>query len=249
MDLISAPQQDRRSMCDNKVERKGPHAANISVEEEPRRSASPLLSLALVRTVFITLAALGLFAAPVQAQENRTITISSDSFAAIAYSPATGKYGFVYDERSRSAAEKGAIEKCGAEDARIAAWVNRGFCALALGSDKSCWGIGYSYGNGASTDKAKNYALADCRERTSGAHIAVVLSSDGQHLWDEKDHITVIDKDGNIYDGHGNRLAPSPKTTFSPSSAAVSPPPKDRSSPDKDGGSSLFNSLKDQSKP
>jgi hypothetical protein len=168
-----------------------------------------------VRTAFLAVALTGFFAAFAQAQENRTITISSDSFAAIAYSPATGKYGFVYDERSRSAAEKGAMEKCGAEDARIACWVNRGFCAMALGSDKSCWGIGYSYGNGASTDKAKNDALADCRNRTSGAHIAVILSSDGQHLWDQKDHMTIIDKNGNMYDGHGNRLTPTPSASAS----------------------------------
>src|SRR5207302_543190 len=64
------------------------------------------------------------------------------------------------DLRSQSAAEKAALEKCG-EDAQLACWVNRGFCALALGSDKSCWGIGYSHGNGANTDKAKSEALAD----------------------------------------------------------------------------------------
>jgi len=96
--------------------------------------------------------------------------------------------------------------------------VNRGFCALALGSDKSCWGIGYSYGNGADTNKAKNDALADCRNRTSGAHIAVTLSSDGQYVWDEKDHTRIIDKNGNIYDGRGNRLTPSPSASASPTS-------------------------------
>jgi len=176
-----------------------------------------LLSLAAVRTAFLAFALTGLFAAFSQAQENRSITISSDSFAAIAYSPTTGKYAYAYDLRSRSAAEKDALEKCG-EDAHLACWVNRGFCALALGSDKSCWGIGYSYGNGSNTDKAKNEALADCRNRTSGARIAVVLSSDGQHLWDEKDHMTIIDKNGNIYDGHGNRLTPTP----APSASATS---------------------------
>jgi hypothetical protein len=156
-------------------------------------------------------------AAIVQSQENRSLTISSDSFAAIAYSPKTGEYAYAYDLRSRSAAENAALEKCG-EDARLACWVSRGFCALALGSDKSCWGIGYSYGNGADTNKAKNEALADCRNRTSGAHIAVVLSSDGQYVWDEKDHTTIIDKNGNIFDGRGNRLTPSPSASASPTS-------------------------------
>jgi hypothetical protein len=180
-----------------------------------------------MRSLFVALlaAAGALTGAPLApGQENKTITISDNSYASIAYSPITGKYAYAYDLRSRSAAQKEALEKCG-EGAEMACWVNRGFCALALGSDKSCWGIGYSYGNGANTDKAKNEALADCRNRTSGAHIAVVLSSDGQHLWDEKDHITIIDKNGNIFDGHGNLLTPSP----SPSAAATSeksPTPK-----------------------
>jgi hypothetical protein len=151
----------------------------------------------------------------VRAGENKSISISGDSFAAIAYSPKTGNYAYVYDLRSRAAAEREALEKCG-EGAESACWVNKGFCALALGSDKSCWGIGYSYGNGASTDKAKNEALADCRNRTSGAHIAVVLSSDGQHIWDQKDHTTVIDKNGNVYDGRGNLIKPGPSASASP---------------------------------
>jgi len=170
-----------------------------------------------MRTAFLAFALTGLLAAFSQAQENKSMTISSDSYAAIAYSPTTGKYAYVYDLRSQSAAEKAALEKCG-EDAHLACWVNRGFCALALGSDKSCWGIGYSHGNGANTDKAKNEALADCRNRTSGAHIAVYLSSDGQLLWDEKDHTRIIDKNGNIYDGHGNPITPSPSASASPTS-------------------------------
>jgi hypothetical protein len=169
-----------------------------------------------VHLVIALLAAASLPAAFVGAGENRSITISSDSYAAIAYSPTTGKYAYAYDRRSQAAAEREALEKCG-EGAESACWVNRGFCALALGSDKSFWGIGYSYGNGANTDKAKNEALADCRNRTTGVHIAVVLSSDGQHLWDEKDHITIIDKNGNIFDGHGNRLTPTPSPRASSS--------------------------------
>ncbi|HEV2044976.1 MAG TPA: DUF4189 domain-containing protein [Chthoniobacterales bacterium] len=69
--------------------------------------------------VIALLAAASLLAASVRAQENRTITISSDSYAAIAYSPTTGKYAYVYDLRSQSAAENAALEKCG-EDAHLA---------------------------------------------------------------------------------------------------------------------------------
>jgi uncharacterized protein DUF4189 len=155
------------------------------------------------------------------AGENQTISISRGTYAAIAYSPSTGKYGYSYNLRSRAAAEKTALEKCPEADARIVTWVNRGFVALALGNDKSCWGVGWSYGNGASTAVAKDYALEDCKKRTSGAMIALVMASDGQHVWDRLDHEIVIDKNGNVTDGHGRSLLPSPSPGASVSASPV----------------------------
>lgn len=178
-------------------------------------------ALSLVIAVLI---AASLLPPCVSAGENRSISISSDSFAAIAYSPATGKYGYAYDRRSRAAAEDGAMRDCGADDARIACWINKGFCALALGNEKSCWGVGWTYGNGANSDGARNYALEDCRNRTSGAHIALSLSSDGQYIWDQNEHTIVIDNKGNIYDGRGNRITPTPAPDASVSAhPSVSP--------------------------
>src|SRR5437016_1468180 len=116
-----------------------------------------------------------------------TIAIDSNSFAAIAYSRSTGKYAYGYNYRSRKAAEKAALEKCNEPDAFIANWVNFGFAALALGNDKTCLGIGYVYGNGCRVIDAKTAALEDCRKCTTGPYIAVVLSSDGQILWDHRD--------------------------------------------------------------
>ena len=147
----------------------------------------------------------------------RAIDVSSDSYAAIAYSPSTGKFAYAYDLRSRKAAEKEALEKCGAPDATIACWVNRGFAALALGKDKSCWGSGWKHGDRANTTDAKNMALEDCRNRTTGVYIAVYLSSDGKLLWDHRDNTKVIDKNGNMFDGYGRPITPSP----SPSASAT----------------------------
>src|SRR3981189_1137450 len=117
----------------------------------------------------VALLAMSLFAPATQAAgDDHSIEIGHNSYAAIAYSPATGKYAYAYDCRSRAAAEKAALEKCGADDATIACWINHGFCALALGSDKSCWGAGWEYGNGANNQRAKEKALDDCRNRTTG---------------------------------------------------------------------------------
>jgi len=108
------------------------------------------------RLFLAALLAVSLFAPAMQAtDDDHSIEISHNSYAAIAYSPATGKYAYAYDYRGRAAAEKAALEKCGAEDATIACWVNHGFCALALGNDKSCWGAGWEYGNGANNQRAK----------------------------------------------------------------------------------------------
>jgi hypothetical protein len=162
----------------------------------------------------VALLAVSLFALTAPAtDDDHSIEISHNSYAAIAYSPATGKYAYAYDYRSRKAAEKAALEKCGADDATIACWINHGFCALALGEDKSCWGVGWEYGNGANNQRAKEKAMADCRDRTTGVYTAVMLSSDGQYIWDRKDHVTIIDKNGNVYRGNGELIGPSPKPT------------------------------------
>jgi hypothetical protein len=113
------------------------------------------------------------------AHSDDVIVFNGDSYAAIAYSPKTAKIGVGYNYGTRAEAEKQALKQCDAEDARIVTWVNNGFCALALGDDKSVWGVGWSYGDGASTREAKSFALEECDKRTKNSEIhAVVCSSD-----------------------------------------------------------------------
>ena len=169
--------------------------------------------LPFVKTASLAVA-LSFFMASGHAGEHRTITINAHSFAAIAYSPSTGKFGYAYDRSSEASAQDGALKDCGAADATIACWVNRGFCALALGGDKSCYGAGWSYGGHAGDDPAEDQALAECKKCGSGGTIWVVLSSDGQFIYDRRDHETITDKDGNVYDGRGNPISSgsNPKT-------------------------------------
>ncbi len=105
------------------------------------------------------------------------IEFDDDTYAAIAYSPATGKWGYAYDCDSRSSAEEAALSRCKAPDACIVTWVHNGFCALALGDDKSHWGVGWSFGDGASNVSARNRALAECRQRTTGARLVLCVCS------------------------------------------------------------------------
>ncbi len=110
-----------------------------------------------------------------------TIEIDPDSFAAIAYCPSTGEFHYAYGYDDRWSAQKAAMDRCKAKDARIVCWVNEGFCALALGDDNA-WGVGYSYGGGSNNTEAMNNALEECKKRTTGAHVVVCLSSDGQYI-------------------------------------------------------------------
>jgi hypothetical protein len=119
-----------------------------------------------------------------RAASDDEIYIDPDSYAAIAYSPKTAKIGVGYNYNSRAAAEKEALKQCDVEDAKIVTWVNNGFCALALGDDKTTWGVGWSYGNGASTREAKSFALEECNKRTKNAEIhCVVCSSNAVKPW------------------------------------------------------------------
>src|SRR5947199_10838755 len=89
---------------------------------------------------------LGLSGGDAAARDFRPVwVIDPNKFAAIAYSPSTGKYGYSYNYASRSAAEKVALQHLPQPDARIVCWVQAGFCALALGDDKSEFGVGWSY--------------------------------------------------------------------------------------------------------
>ncbi len=111
------------------------------------------------------------------------IDIDEASFAAIAYSPATGEFRYACGYGSRGSAERAALGACKAQDARIVCWVNNGFCALALGNDQKYWGVGWSYGDGASTTEAVRFALQECNRRTTAARIVLCLSSDGQYFY------------------------------------------------------------------
>ena len=62
-------------------------------------------------------------------------------------------------------------------------WINEGFCALALGNDKSVWGIGYTFGSGANSADASNNAINKCKKLTTDVHVVLCLSSDGQYIW------------------------------------------------------------------
>jgi hypothetical protein len=94
-------------------------------------------------------------------------------YAAIAYAPSSGRHGYAFGHRSRAEAESRALDECGGGDARIVVWARNGWCALALGAETGRYGWGW----GSTSQRARESALADCAQRTSGCYIAASVYS------------------------------------------------------------------------
>ena len=93
-----------------------------------------------------------------------------DTFAAIAYSPATGHAGYAYNASSQRAAERIALDECDRSDAEVFVVVENGYAALAVGGDGA-----YGYAWGASQGIAERIALRKCLEN-GGVRPHIVVS-------------------------------------------------------------------------
>ena len=107
----------------------------------------------------------------------RALADDDDKFAAIAFSQATGAYGYGYAFDSRDGAEKEALAQCSGDDAAVVVWVRNGWCALAVGDDNA-----YGYGWADDLGSARKIALAECRKRTTNSRIVICVSSEGKTL-------------------------------------------------------------------
>ena len=97
----------------------------------------------------------------------------TDFWAAIAYSPKSGKYGSSGNWTSRDNAERVARKNCNAKDARVVVLCCNGWCSLALGEDASAWGVGW----GLTQTVAERYALEGASDRTRGARVVYSINA------------------------------------------------------------------------
>jgi hypothetical protein len=109
---------------------------------------------------------LSLFVVASLAPHAEASDIDFSRYAAIAYSPATGNYGYAWNHHSRSSAERAALANCKEGDARIVGWVKGGWLAVAIGKDNA-YGMGYEYGNGAANVDAIRRALKGLKDNSS----------------------------------------------------------------------------------
>jgi serine/threonine-protein kinase len=88
-----------------------------------------------------------------------------DNWGALAYSTATGRYGFAYDYPTQSQAINAAVERCNTRDCRAVVWFVNSCGAFAKGDGAYGWGIGDSRAI------AESKALAECRKRGGGCRV------------------------------------------------------------------------------
>jgi hypothetical protein len=120
-----------------------------------------------IRSAFVRLlvAAAGLMclAAPASAR-------ADDTYAAIAYSESSGRYGYSYGYSTRAAAEDRAVTECNTDDAKVVIWCRNAYCALAV-SDEGAYGYAW-----ATTERqAKSIASQKCRDY-GGVKVRIAVS-------------------------------------------------------------------------
>jgi hypothetical protein len=102
----------------------------------------------------------------------------TDFWAAIAFSPSTGKYASSCEYRPFDLAERAAREKCNAPDARTVVLCGNGWCALALGDQKMGKDFGWGVGWGPDQRSAEKFALEAARKQgLPGAKVVYSINS------------------------------------------------------------------------
>ena len=96
---------------------------------------------------------------------------AGDAYSAIAYSPSTGRYGVAVAKASKSEAEVESVRQCDAKDAKTVVVAKNTCCALALGKDKSVYGVGEAE----KEKEAQQMALDQCRKKTTDCNVVVTL--------------------------------------------------------------------------
>lgn len=98
---------------------------------------------------------------------------AANSYAAIAYSPSTGQWGYGNGYPSQAEAVARARAECGRADAKTS-WAKNAWIALAI-SDRSPGGYGMAWATTASG--ARSRAIAQCRKFNPDARVVVCVSA------------------------------------------------------------------------
>jgi hypothetical protein len=105
-----------------------------------------------------------------------SLQAGDDTYAAIAFSPSTGLYGFGNGFDNKDDAIEKALQECGGKDA-LTKWCRNAWIALAV-SKKTASGYGYGWAWGETAGEARHAALENCRAHNPDAQLMLCISSE-----------------------------------------------------------------------
>jgi len=120
----------------------------------------------LSRGILLIIMAVALAAGP-------ALQAAEETYAAIAYSPSTNRWGYGNGYPTKSEAIARALRECGENDAKTN-WCKNSWIALAL-SNKSPGGWGSAWGE--TKAAARSAAIKECRSRNPDAHVVLCIPS------------------------------------------------------------------------
>ena len=120
----------------------------------------------LTRGILLIVFALALAAAP-------ALQAAGDTYAAVAFSPSTGRWGYGNGYPTNSEAIARARRECGRSDSRTN-WCKNSWIALAV-SNQSRGGWGSAWGETAAA--ARSAAIAECVARNPDGHVVICVPS------------------------------------------------------------------------
>ena len=103
------------------------------------------------------------------------VEAGQDRYAAIAFSPSTGQYGYGNGFRTKAEAVERALEECGADDA-ITRWTRNAWIALAI-SDETRTGYGWGAAWAKTESAARALARRKCLQNNDEAHVVICISA------------------------------------------------------------------------
>lgn len=97
-----------------------------------------------------------------------------DKFAAVAYSPKTGKWGYGCNYSTKAEAIERAKRECGSKDARTN-WCKNAWISLAVSDEsRGGWGSGW----GSTREEAEAAARRECLARNPDARVIATVSAE-----------------------------------------------------------------------
>ena len=103
------------------------------------------------------------------------VDAAGNRYAAIAFSPSTGQYGYGNGFRTKDEAIERALEECGADDA-ITRWSRNAWIALAI-SDRTATGWGWGSGWAKTAAGARAIARRKCLQNNDEATVVLCVSA------------------------------------------------------------------------